>query len=615
MKKLLGKTASRWLAIALAAVMVLAMATTVMADTYYENSTEGRTTDAAIATDAPTTGSLTIKHATESDQTYSLYKLYSASVDTGSGTYTWTIVDAFANALKASGSETSYSASDIAAMSSSDLKALATNLETYVTTGAGSSITATATVTMDGTNGGTASNLALGYYLVVGDGSGLTHSQPILVAIPQAQSVTTGEGADAVTSDQWVYAISVTPKESETDFFKKIAVETTENGTTTNTLTDTSTANIGDYVSYRLYADVPSYDSAIFEDDPDTQVTFTITDHMSKELTWGSQSAVSVYVISSENYSDSVVANVTTSNSATAINATETVDSTTVTYYTTSTPTVDTAGGSFTVTFTKDFLKQYGGYWVVVVFSAQINSDAVIANSESTENNINGYDDSTYDANGDLISQGVRDENYNGTGNPNGATLTYSNDYEGGTTTATIKDDVTTFTFQLDVLKTDDATTNATPLQGAEFTVYTDADCQTAYKNDTITSGDAMVLTTDSNGMATGTGLKDGTYYLKETKAPDGYELYTGTITVVITATKDATSGEYTGAYTYTVTMGTGSATELTEAVVTVQDTPGETLPGTGGMGTMLFSVIGILLVAFACVAFVVHTSRRRTRA
>lgn len=70
-------------------------------------------------------------------------------------------------------------------------------------------------------------------------------------------------------------------------------------------------------------------------------------------------------------------------------------------------------------------------------------------------------------------------------------------------------------------------------LAGAEFTLYRDKECKipvTSADYDTLSTSDtgyvsASVRRTNSSGKAAWTGLYTGTYFLQETKAPDGYQV------------------------------------------------------------------------------------------
>ena len=85
-----------------------------------------------------------------------------------------------------------------------------------------------------------------------------------------------------------------------------------------------------------------------------------------------------------------------------------------------------------------------------------------------------------------------------------------------------------------------------------------------------------------NGGVVTISGLKDGTYFLEETKAPDGYNKLSSEISVVI-------SGSNLEA---TITNDV-----WTSGGIQVVNTTGSILPSTGGIGTTLFITIGSLLV------------------
>ena len=84
-------------------------------------------------------------------------------------------------------------------------------------------------------------------------------------------------------------------------------------------------------------------------------------------------------------------------------------------------------------------------------------------------------------------------------------------------------------------------------------------------------------MTTDQNGSAVFLGLEDGVYTLKEIKAPAGYNLLTDTIDITVA----------------------GSISDETQLTVTaeVANNTGSRLPSTGGTGTKMFYVIGIMMM------------------
>ena len=87
-------------------------------------------------------------------------------------------------------------------------------------------------------------------------------------------------------------------------------------------------------------------------------------------------------------------------------------------------------------------------------------------------------------------------------------------------------------------------------------------------------------------------GLAGKTYWLQETKAPDGYNKLTTRQEVTFIEEEDPASGSFVD--------------------VTVVNEAGALLPSTGGMGTTVIYIIGAVLVIGAGIVLVV---RRRTNA
>ncbi|MCD8083802.1 MAG: isopeptide-forming domain-containing fimbrial protein [Clostridiales bacterium] len=131
-------------------------------------------------------------------------------------------------------------------------------------------------------------------------------------------------------------------------------------------------------------------------------------------------------------------------------------------------------------------------------------------------------------------------------------------------------------------------------------------------------SGDGTVTgTTGNDGYVTFTGLGEGTYTLTEIDAPEGYNILEEPITIEIQfsdpewETKQPNVNKDTAVWTYTVDGGERkTATEDGTIVVTVINTPGVLLPSTGGVGTVVFTLLGVGVMAVTVMILYVRRHR-----
>ena len=169
--------------------------------------------------------------------------------------------------------------------------------------------------------------------------------------------------------------------------------------------------------------------------------------------------------------------------------------------------------------------------------------------------------------------------------------------YQQGAATAngTSRTDTVTNTMpQLTVNKKD--MTDGSQLANAEFKL-TGADGETALtgygnlKSDDKTSGNLL------NGIY----LSNGTYYLVETKEPDGYDALPYKIEIVVSGDGDASRIFTASAVPETTTQITDQ-TPNNHMLYTfnVYNNPGVELPNTGGPGTTWITLLGAMLVLFA---------------
>ena len=158
---------------------------------------------------------------------------------------------------------------------------------------------------------------------------------------------------------------------------------------------------------------------------------------------------------------------------------------------------------------------------------------------------------------------------------------------------------VCVYTYQLNNTKYHDDDTQGNELEGAGFKLYSDADCKNEvelyqdgefyYPIKNATGKEAVEMKSAANGQFNVKGLDAGTYYLKETKTPDGYGACANK-EIVISATHDVNHVDLSG--------------NLSTTIIN-KKAGGITLPSTGGIGTTIFYVVGGGLMVAAIVLLV----------
>lgn len=323
------------------------------------------------------------------------------------------------------------------------------------------------------------------------------------------------------------------------------------------------TVAVGDTVGYQLNVVVPDY-----PEDAEAK-SFIVGDSLSEGLTFGGVSTIKVWsVLNSQEIAQS--GNYTVSES----------------------PNAD--GKTFKITFTDTFLENetYAGTTIYITYTATVNEKAI---NEDALNNT--------------------------------ATLGYHHDpYDENSYDETPVDEEV-FCYGISLKKVDKA---GNALDGAQFTV-----AKAGSENTPLTfsgsggvytykpGGNVTVLDVAGAGSQKGTleimGLDEGTYILKETKAPDSYILPNGSITVVIDDADPVdgvlASSDCTVTSSGTIKLRGSAAVNQNKVSFEVENTAssdaGLVLPVTGGAGTILFTLAGILLMSGA-VAFAALMMRKK---
>ena len=241
------------------------------------------------------------------------------------------------------------------------------------------------------------------------------------------------------------------------------------------------------------------------------------------------------------------------------------------------------------------------GVTVEVIYTAHLNENATV------EHGSNDSAATTYN--------NVNKVKLNYSNNPNVEGSGDSGDTPGGggnneETGETPEDYVWVFTYEVDNTKYHDSATAGNELAGAGFRLYDSTgnteigliydSTLSAYRP--VKSGEAATEMTSATttGKFDIKGLDAGTYVLKETTVPSGYNKCDD-----ITITIEAVHEENTGGSTAKLTFSGSNATN------NIVNNKGSALPSTGGMGTTLFIVCGSLTAAAAGVYLV---SKKRAK-
>lgn len=224
-------------------------------------------------------------------------------------------------------------------------------------------------------------------------------------------------------------------------------------------------------------------------------------------------------------------------------------------------------------------------------------------------------------------------------------TLTYTFSLEPTTsrTTSPVGVKVHTYAFSLAKLSDEQNAAGANlPLTNAGFTLYSDAGMTAANAVSMIKetvggetyyrpaladeTGETVLLAdlgADRNTLLV-RGLDANTYYLKETKVPSGYYAPKGGFEVKLTGERDVNvlNGKLAAASSFTAINATDSAlitgtasangTEMNRLDASLKNSSTPVLPTTGGVGTVMFTVVGLLCMGAALWFFLFARRRRK---
>lgn len=559
------KLVSRFMAVLMAMTMILSMSMTAFA---------------ADAADAPK-GTLTVNNTVEG-KTLDLYQIFTATKSGENVAYTLNSAyegffqSKISDASTLTGealSEKAYAyVKDQVGTDGSNGAAFAKDIMGWIL-GNTTTVEATHTTATTGADTTVISGLAYGYYVVYPLGATDTSTAPGNETVKSVASLVSVTGDDATVNMKSNYPTvdkKIIPAQSGSGITVGAIVDASWDGSHQMELDDENNPEdtiaphsesdekkagdfgIGDTVTYQLTSKVPDMTGY-------NSYTFKFSDTLSKGLDLKEVLSVKV--------------------GNTTLTAKKSGTNTYALAY-------DQAKRTLTVTL-NDFYNSYKnhtGETITVVYTATLNKDAVIGMNPNT----------------------------------NKAVVEYSNDPTTGGTGTSEPSIVDVHTFDFTIFKYYLKNETKTALANAEFELYKangevagakvnikkveEGKYRVATPEEIATEGfKSDVIVSGTNGKVLVKGLDAGTYYLRETKAPEGYNKLLSDIKVEIKPVYDETTGKltsYSVDYTYNgkTTNGAAITNKTDSPEVAVENKTGAQLPSTGSKGALMVTLAGIVL-------------------
>ena len=429
----------------------------------------------------------------------------------------------------------------------------------------------------DTTGHTSASNMEQGLYLVVETRvpENVTSTcNPFLISLP----MTTIDGSE------WIYDLTVYPKNQtgNPDLSKTVREAKNSTGKHNGSLTDikdgyahTATASVGDVVDYQILSTLPTITSKA-----SSLSEYTYVDTMSRGIKYNKQDVVIEF------FRDSACTDKITTWGEDSGKFTVAYDDTANTMTIRMTETGLSEINEATTVYTDSVKRGYSDCAMRITYAATLTADAKMGDAD----------------------------------NPNEVVLTWKR--TNTTYYDTLEDCCHVYTYGVDILKQfSDGKGN---IQNVKFNLHNDTDnCYIIAdlkdgvyyaKGIAAKKSDATTFVPNSSGHIIVKGLEDDSYSLTETATDKGYVLLKEAVKIIIT-TKENNACEKCGAKLLTASATVnGKDVTMTDsnAIVpmTVVNNPGFDLPKTGGYGTWMFTIGGILLLGTA--AFIVVKSRKQ---